>query len=182
MSSMLENIANRAKKMKNKGTIEDIALENILNDIKQFKKILLNIEKKWIANDHKDSFYFYQAAHNLELFLDIMSIRFVKAKANDDNSQIVLDALAIIPIATEIFQIVDTAVINSQITEKLLEKTHQLRDIADNTNLIESDESNMNEIDHNELGKTFDQIMERINIPAELPNDIEIDETDKSLN
>ena len=181
MSSMLENIANRAKKMKNKGTIEDIALENILNDIKQFKKILLNIEKKWIANDHKDSFYFYQAAHNLELFLDIMSIRFVKAKANDDNSQIVLDALAIIPIATEIFQIVDTVVINSQITEKLLEKTHQLRDMADNTNLIES-ENNINEIDHNELGKTFEQIMEQINSPAELPNHIEIDETDKNLN
>ena len=40
MSSMLENIANRANKMKNKGTIEDIALENILNDIKQFKKML----------------------------------------------------------------------------------------------------------------------------------------------
>ena len=109
------------------------------------------IEKKWISVDHNGGFYFYQAVRNVELILGMMMERFRASKENQDNLQIALDTLDLIPIMDLVVELTDVDCNleknNVEIVNKLLEHTRDLRDMASVKNLIENDSENIIDMD-----------------------------------
>lgn len=170
--ALLEDITKKVNKMEEKGEVDLI----IIKDLEKLQQKLIQTENKIVKNDHKDSFYFYQSIRNVQLVLERIVKRFLESKQKHDNPQIALDTLALIPIASDIVQLTEGLKMDTNTIDKILERTHQLRDKAAETNLIEFDDRNLQDIDSKKLGKTFDKIMEDISIPADLPNDIQIDE------
>jgi len=170
--TLLDEITGRVNKMEDEGKVD----LDILHDLDKLKDGLLAIEDKWVNNSSRDSFYFYQAIRNVELILERVVERFAAAKERHDNPQIALDTLAIIPIASDIIQLTESGAVEHDKIDRVLERTRQLRDKAAETSLIESDARNLKDVDSEEVGHTFDQIMERLDIPADLPNDIVVDD------
>ena len=165
----LKNIKNRAEEMEKNGKV-DIA---ILDDLEKFNDKIMTIGKKWISVDHNDGFYFYQAVRNVELILGRMMERFRTAKENQDNPQIALDTLDLIPIMDLVVELTDVDYNleknNVEIVNKLLEHTRDLRDMASVKNLIENDSENIINMDKKTLGETYEKIMGYIDVPTKLP-------------
>ena len=165
----LQNIKNRAEEMEKNGKI-DIA---ILDDLEKFNDKIIAIGKKWISVDHNDGFYFYQAVRNVELILGRMMERFRTSKENQDNLQIALDTLDLIPIMDLVVELTDVDCNleknNVEIVNKLLEHTRDLRDMASVKNLIENDSENIIDMDKKTLGETYEKIMGYIDVPTKLP-------------
>lgn len=149
---------------------------DILHDLDDLKNDLLAIEDRWASNSSQDSFYFYQAIRNVELVLERIAERFTAAKEKHENPRIALDTLAIIPIASDIIRLTGGGTVARDKIDMVLERTRQLRDKAAETNLIESDARNLKDVDVEDLGHTFDQIMEKLDIPVDLPNNGVVDD------
>lgn len=168
---LLDHITDRVNKMEDDGVVD----ETIVGDLDEFKQKLLDVEDKWLSINDKNSFYFYQGIRDVELILERMVERFKTAETNPDNPQIASDTLAVIPIANEIIQIAERGKTDDLTVNKILERTHQLRDKANETNLIESEKRNLDEIDKETLGKSFDKVLDTLDIPSDLPDDVCVD-------
>ena len=175
-ATLLDHITDRVNKMEDDGVVD----ETIVDDLDEFKQKLLDVEDKWLSINDKNSFYFYQGVRDVELILERMVERFKTAKTRHDNPQIALDTLSVIPIASEIIQIAEHGKTDDATVNQILERTHQLRDKANETNLIESDERNLHEIDKETLGESFDKVLDTLEIPSDLPDDVYVDE-DKDI-
>lgn len=175
-ATLLDAITNRVNKMEDEGVV-DIT---IIDDLEKFKQKLLEIEDKWLSINHKNSFYFYQGIRDVELILERMVQRFKTSKENRDNPQIALDTLSVIPIANEILQIAEHGKTDDATVTQILERIHQLRDKANETNLLESDETNLSILDKQLLGKSFDKILDTLDIPVDLPDGVCVDEDEDS--
>ncbi len=175
-AALLDHITDRINKMEDDGAVD----EAIVDDLDELKQKLLDVEDRWLSVDDKNSFYFYQGIRDVELILERMVERFKAAKIKHDNPQIALDTLAVIPIVNEIIQIAEHGKADDAAVNQILERTHQLRDKAHETNLIESDERNLHEVDKETLGKSFDKVLDTLEIPSDLPDDVCVDE-DKDI-
>ena len=174
--SELMNIKNRAEEMEKNGKVDIV----ILDDLKKFNDKIVEIGKKWISVEHSDGFYFYQAVRNVELILERMMERFRTAKENQDNPQIALDTLDLIPIMDLVVETTDVDCNleenNVEIVNKLLEYTRDLRDMASVKNLIEDDSKNIIDMDKKTLGEAYEKIMDHIDVPTKLPLEPNIDD------
>lgn len=174
-TTLLDQMTKSLNKMEDTGKVDIL----ILNDLKKLEKKLLEIEEKWLKSGHKDSFFFYQGVRNVELILERMMERFEKSLEENDNPQIAKDTLALIPLVSDLIQLTGREKLDSSSVNQILERTRQLRNKAAETNLIEVEEKNKRLVENKKLSKSFDEILKTIDIPNELPNDVQIDEDEE---
>lgn len=167
-TQVLQQITDSLYRMEDTGKVEFSILKN-LNELRQIFK---NTETKWLESKNSNSFYFYQGARNAEFVLDRMMERFEKSQEAHDNPKIAEDSLIIIPLMSEILNLTEGNSIDESKIRQIVERIRQLRTTAADVNLIQSRDKDISLLDKNMLGSTFDTIMEKIDIPVELENNI----------
>ena len=145
----------------------DLSVVNIVDTLNKLHDSTKQTQSKWVEKKTKNSFYFYNASKSVELIIEKMIDRFKKSQKNHDNPQIALDTLGLVPNLVEIIQITEEDKSDNETTEKIIERTYKLRNKAEETRLLESEERNMQEIDKERLLDTLDGIVEQLNIPKE---------------
>lgn len=171
---IFQNITDSLYQMEDTGKV-DLA---ILKDLSELQSVFKNIQTKWLESKSKESFYFYHGARNAEFILDKMKERFEKSQEAHDNPQIAEDSLVVIPLMSEVLNLTEADNnVDEQMVRQIVERTRQLRQVASDMNLVESREKDESLLDKATLGHTFDTIMEKIDIPVELENNVVVEDT-----
>lgn len=161
----VKHIMQSLNDMEEKGVVD----LSILDELNGIKELLKSIKIKWLESKDSDSFYFYQAARNVELILDRMGDRFKKSKENKDNPQIAVDSMVLFPVMNDILKIAETQTVNDHTVYQVLNKTRDLRNAAASQNLIESPEEDLASIDKQQLHWEFENIMKNLDMPIHVP-------------
>ncbi len=170
--SILHEIYDHANRMEDAGIVDP----DIVLTLKKLQGITKNIESKWITIQNPNSFYFYNAIKNVELIIDKMIDRFYNAKEMHDNPQVAVDTLRLIPNLIDVIEITESNETSEEVTEKVIEYTYKLRNKASETNLLESEDVDLQGIDNEKVMKVLNGMVEELNIPKELPDDVSVDD------
>lgn len=155
---------------------EGIVQTEIVQDLKKLQNISRELESKWVRADNANSFYFYNAIKSVELILEKMIDRFLKAKEMQDNPQVAVDTVRLVPSLIDVMEITDGDNVDQETTEKIIERTYQLRNKAAETNLLESEEMDLEGVDKQRIVDTLNGIVKQFNIPEDLPNDVTVND------
>ncbi|WP_162858567.1 hypothetical protein [Candidatus Nitrosotenuis aquarius] len=140
---------------------------SILNLFKKLRETINQIQAKWLENPNNDSFYFYQAARNVELILDRVEDRFKNSQIMKDNPKIAEDSLILFPTIKNILDIAESSTISRSSIDNMLRKIIDLRNKAVSTNLIEKPEANKELINTDTWKTNFTELMKTLDIPED---------------
>lgn len=174
--SVLHEISNQANAMEDEGIVHI----QIVDDLKKLQKISKELETKWVKADTENSFYFYNAIKSVELILAKMIDRFLKAKEMQDNPQVAVDTVRLVPNLIDVIEITEGDNVDQETTDKIIERTYQLRNKAAETNLLESEEMDLEGVDKQKILNTLNGMVKQFNIPEELPDDVTVNDEDVS--
>lgn len=145
--------------------MEKIGIDmTILQSLDKLRQLLKERKARWLDVQNSDGFYFYQAIRNLELILGKMEHRFKNSQKSNDNPKIAEDSLELLPSIENILNITSVFDINDQTINRVLKDTQHLRNVASNTNLIESLETSRESIDKDQLKLQYAKLMKNLNI------------------
>ncbi len=134
----------------------------ILNSLSKLRDLLKDIKSRWLEVENSDGFYFYQAARNTELILGKMEYRFKNSQKANDNPKIAEDSLTLLPAIDDILNITQSYKVNERSINKVLNKTHDLRNQAASADLIEPLEINKEYIDKDNMRLQFAALMQSL--------------------
>lgn len=145
---------------------------NILQDLNELRNLLQQLKNKWLDNRSTDSYYFYQGLRNIELMLNKMQERFEHAPEKNDNPKIAEDSQILFRVVDDLLAITESDNITTEMINKVLRKTRDLRDTASKQNLIEPVEVDEESVDKENIRYNLNEMMKNLDIPRE--EDLEI--------
>ena len=127
----------------------------IVNTLDEIKEQLEENEKYWIDNNNislDESFSFYLATRNSRLLIQKITKRVSESQKSNDNPQIALDSINILPLVQEISSILYKAYkkqnnLDSVTKAKLVDYIFSLRAKAHNLNLSPEENDELERID-----------------------------------
>ncbi|MEX2705365.1 MAG: hypothetical protein Q6352_008910 [Candidatus Freyrarchaeum guaymaensis] len=127
-------------------------------------------ERFWIKNEKipiETSFLLYHSTRNSRLILEKMKQRFILADEKEDNPHIVSDALQVVPVLNELYEVISALKyleIKTELLSFLSSKLRQLRNVASIASMIPSPEEEIKEIDKKKLKRRFSRFADTIQV------------------
>lgn len=174
--SVLHEISNQANAMEDEGIVDITIVENL----KKLQSISRELESKWVRTNTENSFYFYNAIKSVELILEKMIDRFLKAKEMHDNPQVAVDTVRLVPSLVDVIEITDDDKVDQETTDRIIERTYLLRNKAAETNLLESEEMDLEGVNKQKLLDTLNGMAKQFDVPEELPDDVTVNDENVS--
>ena len=145
---------------------------DFLQKIAKFQQHIDKVKTRWLEYSDTDGFYFYQAAHSIDLILSKIHDRFEKSKEMNDTPTVALDTLALLPQFDTILDLLRPHEISSTSIDQILDQTSILRNTAADKNLIESIQTDRESLDIDSLKSNFVPLMKSLSIPTDQSIDI----------
>lgn len=141
---LIDEITRALHTMKETGKVD----LSIVNNLDVLANLFKESKEKWLTSrDTRVSFYFYYAARNAELVVSRMKERFLSSKQVNDNPKIAEDSLQIVGLLAELLDLTRKEKPDEAVTKLTIEKVRQLRAVAADTKLVQSDEKELEDVD-----------------------------------
>jgi len=157
------NLVKTFEIMESKGEIDLSViseLDNTINDC-------VELEDYWLSKfsgDH-NSFHMYRSLRNIKFHSNKMKERVLHSAENTDNPQIAIDALKILPVMSEIFNLALTLqeeTLQYSIINHIKKLTRSLRKKSSQLGLLPTVEDGIKDINIEEIRSRFTRLAEKI--------------------
>lgn len=153
---LMDEITDALNGMEETGKVDLSIVKNLDKVTDLFKAS----EEKWLTTPNtKQSFYFYYAARNAELVLSKMKERFMSSKQVNDNPKVAEDSLQIVGLLGDLLDLTRIEKPDDRITKLAIERVRQLRAVAADTKLLQSEDKELEGIDKEEMAEKIDTVM-----------------------
>ena len=141
---LIDEITRALNSMKETGEV-DLSIANNLDGLANLFK---ESKEKWLTSpDTKVNFYFYYAARIAELVVSRMKERFLSLKQVNDNPKIAKYSLQILGLLGELLDLTRKEKPDGGVAKLAIERVTQLRAVAVDTKLLQSEEKELEDID-----------------------------------
>lgn len=158
-----EILIDKFERMETVGVVDTSAILELQNAIDR----CLKNEEFWIKSENhlSDSFLMYHATRNNRLITEKIKARLSYAIKKDDNPQIALDALKILPSMAEIFSLI-SFLENKKLTQPVVgyisSQSRVLREKAEVVSLLPSIEDETASLDKRKVRSRFNRLVKAV--------------------
>ena len=141
---LIDEITTSLNKMKETGKV-DLSIANSLDSLSNLFK---ESKERWLMSPNtKINLYFYYAARIAELVVSRIKERFLSSSQVDTDSKIVEDSLQVAGLLGDLLGLTQKKLPDEDSVKLVIERTRQLRAVATNVKLLESQEKELEDVD-----------------------------------
>ena len=163
-NQLLERMNFALYKMEETGEID----LGFLSHVTEFRHHIDKVKARWLENSNTEGFYFYLAARSIELILGRMQERFQEAGKAHDNPAVAPDTLALLPEFDKTLDLLAHDEITPESIDAILDRTRVLRDVAEDKNLLESIETDLESVDADRFRLLFPALIDQLSVELNL--------------
>jgi hypothetical protein len=121
--------------------------QSIVNKLDALANLFKEHKEKWLLSPNtKINLYFYYAARIAELIVSRMKEKFISSQAGA-NSSIAEDSLQLVALLGEVLGLTQKKLPDEESTKLVIERTKQLRAVATDKKLLQSQEKELEDVD-----------------------------------
>ena len=141
---LIDEITQLLNRMKETGKVD----LSIVNNLDGLAGLFKESKEKWLVSSNtKINLYFYYGARIAELVVSRMKERFLSSNQVDANSKIVEDSLQVTGLLGDLLGLTQKKLPDEDSTKLVIERTRQLRSVATDTKLLQSQEKELEDVD-----------------------------------
>jgi len=141
---LIDEITTSLNKMKETGKV-DLSIANSLDSLSNLFK---ESKERWLMSPNtKINLYFYYGARIAELVVSRIKERFLSSSQVDADSKIVEDSLQVSGLLGDMLGLTQKKLPDEDSVKLVIERTRQLRAVATNVKLLESQEKELEDVD-----------------------------------
>jgi len=141
---LIDEIIESLNRMKETGKAD----LSIVNNLDGLANVFKESKEKWLISPNtKVNLYFYYAARIAELVVYRMKERFLSSNQVDEIAEIVEASLQVVGLLGDLFNLTQKKLPDEDSTKMVIERTRQLRTVATDTKLLQSQEKELEDVD-----------------------------------
>jgi len=144
VTMLIDEIIESLNRMKETGKVD----LSIVNNLDGLVNVFKESKEKWLISPNtKVNLYFYYAARIAELVVSRMKERFLSSNQVDEIAEIVEASLQVVGLLGDLFNLTQKKLPDEDSTKLVIERARQLRAVATDTKLLQSQEKELEDVD-----------------------------------